>query len=310
MRGREATYDRPPPLLRDVVAALRAGDDPEAARMALALERHTTGVQAGLFDGPTTIDLDADYVVFNTKHVDAELKPLVMQTIATIVWGQLRPERPTLIVFDEAWELVQHAQGGQFMAALGRTIRKLGGGQVALTQMATDFLRSAEGEAVLGTTAWQLILRQDPVSVREVQRLYHLSEDEVAYLTTCDPGHGLLLVDRNRVLIEVAASPLEYQLATTAPRDLVAQRQPTPTSEASPPQPDPSPVAETAAWPSPLRPARGRASQDDHHGWRWSSGLVAGSANGAAAAPGGGRFAPPAADASDDAGAPDDQAAS
>jgi type IV secretory pathway VirB4 component len=267
-RGHEATYDRPPPLLRDVVAELAALGRPEAAGMATALARYTTGVQRGLFDGPTNLDLTAQYVVFNTRHVDEELKPLMLQAVATFVWARLRPEEPTMVLFDEAWELVQHPKGGAFVERLARTIRKHGGGLVTLTQQVTDFLASPRGRAVLANSEWRLILRQDEDTVREVQRLYGLSEEEVTYLTRCPAGHGLLLALGNRVAVEIATSPREYAFATTAPRDLAAMRAP-------PPEDPPAAVAPRRAaepaWPAPIRPAAATAAAAR---WRWAGGLL------------------------------------
>jgi hypothetical protein len=183
--------------------------------------------------------------------------------------------------------LVQHPKGGAFVERLARTIRKHGGGLITLTQQVTDFLASPRGRAVLANSEWRLILRQDEDTVREVQRLYGLSEAEVTYLTRCPAGHGLLLALGNRVAIEIATSPREYAFATTAPRDIAAQRatERAATRAAPPPATPVSPPVTAPAWPAPVRrPSRPTAAR--HAAWRWSDGLLDGPATPAAGTPG------------------------
>jgi hypothetical protein len=89
-----ATHTRPAPLLADLHAVL--GDMPGevAASLAVRLERYVEGsLSAGLFAGPTNVELDRRLVVFNIQQLEEELRPLAIHLIAGWVWTRVRHDR-------------------------------------------------------------------------------------------------------------------------------------------------------------------------------------------------------------------------
>lgn len=101
---------------------------------------------------------------------------------------------------DEAATLLSHPEGGAFLANLGRRARKHYLGLVTLSQQLEDFTGCEHGETVLQNAAAMVLLG-------------------------ADKGEGLLLVSGRRlgsmrIPLQIVASPAEYRLATTNPRDL------------------------------------------------------------------------------------------
>ena len=71
---------------------------------------------------PTNVALDRRFVVFNVQALEPELRPLGIHLITDFVWNQVRrSRRPRLLIIDEAWSLMQYAEGGAFLAAHGPT---------------------------------------------------------------------------------------------------------------------------------------------------------------------------------------------
>jgi conjugal transfer ATP-binding protein TraC len=218
-----ATHGHEAPVMRDLLAVLT--DDPDAAADGLVarLGRFVNGSLAGLFAGPTNVALDRPLTVFNVQALEAELRPVAIHLITTFIWGQVRRvRRPRLLVVDEAWTLLQHAEGGAFLAALARRARKYHLGLVCISQDVADFLASEHGRTVLANAAVKLMMKQDPSSIEPVAAALQLSREERRFLLGAGKGDALLLARGARVPLKVEASRHEYRLATTTPADLAA----------------------------------------------------------------------------------------
>ncbi|HEU5318190.1 MAG TPA: DUF87 domain-containing protein, partial [Chloroflexota bacterium] len=222
-----ATHGRPAPLLRDLHAGLARSKDPQAAGLALRLDRFVHGSLAGLFSSPTNVALDRRLVVFNVQSLEAELRPIAIHLVTSFVWGRVRrARRRRLLVVDEAWSVLQYPEGGLFLAAMARRARKYGLGLVAISQDVADFLGSDAGRAVVSNSAVKFLMKQDGATVDLVAAAFGLSAEERRFLLAAGKGEGLLYARGARIPLRVEASPLEHQLATTAPRELAESQQP------------------------------------------------------------------------------------
>jgi len=116
------THDRLAPLLRDLFDVLRSGTcGADEYGLADRLHRYVEGSLARLFSAPTDVALDRHLVVFDVRDLDGELRPLGLLLIADFVWTRVRQKRqPRLLLIDEAWSLIQHQEGGRFLAGLAR----------------------------------------------------------------------------------------------------------------------------------------------------------------------------------------------
>lgn len=218
------THDRPAPLLRDLHTALVAIPGDVAADLAARLGRYVDGSLAGLFAAPTNVAVDRRFVVFNVQALEPELRPLGIHLITTFVWNQVhRARRPRLLIIDEAWSLLQYAEGGAFLAGLARRARKYYLGLVTITQDVADFLTSEHGRTVLGNAATKLLMKQDSATIEPVVAAFRLSLEERQFLLGASKGEGLFFARGAHVALKVEASPAEHRLATTAPRELAEQ---------------------------------------------------------------------------------------
>lgn len=215
------THDRPAPLLRDLATTLAAtpGDLPQS--LATRLDRYVGGSLAGLFTGPTNVELDRSFVVFNIQSLEPELRPLGIHLITNFIWTQVRrAHRPRLLIIDEAWSLLQYPEGGAFLAGMARRARKYYLGLVTITQDVADFLESEHGRTVLANAALKLLLKQDSTTIDPVVTAFGLSSAERQFLLGAGKGEGLFFARSSHVALRIEASPAEHRLATTAPREL------------------------------------------------------------------------------------------
>ena len=175
------------------------------------------------FAGPTNVALDRRFVVFNVQALEPELRPLGIHLIAGFVWTQVRRRRrPRLLIIDEAWSLMQYAEGGAFLAGLARRARKYYLGLVTITQDVADFLGAEQGRTVLTNAAIKLLMKQDSATIEPVVAAFQLSPEERQFLLAAGKGEGLFFARGSHLALRVEASPAEHRLATTAPRELAA----------------------------------------------------------------------------------------
>lgn len=219
-----ATHDLPAPCMADLYQVIRSGVcGPDTHDLADRLERYVPA-----FPTETGVNLDHRLVVFNIRDLNADLRPVGLFLITDFVWTQIRRHRhprPRILSIDEAWALLQFAEGGRFLATISRRARKYNLCLRVITQDVEDFLGSEWGRTILVNSSMKFLMKQDSTTIDAVTRAFKLSEGERAYLTSCAKGEGLFFARGSHVPMKVVASPLEHRLATTNPQELLAEEE-------------------------------------------------------------------------------------
>src|SRR4051794_20988824 len=206
--------------------AVAEPDARRAAQYAALAERLVPyvgeGTYAGLLDGPTTLRADAPLEVFNFKALPDRLVPLAMLPLLEYIWTQLAdPARPTPVVLDEGWALLNHPASAPFVAEVTRTGRHHGLATLNLSQLLSDYSGPA-GAAVLENASVALLLAQHPTALPELRRVFDLTEDERAAVgqlrTVKGQGAGAYLHARagaDAGVVRLTVTPEEYWLCTS-----------------------------------------------------------------------------------------------
>jgi hypothetical protein len=217
-----ATHSNPAPVLRDLYEVLASGDvGKDEYGLCDRLFRYVEGSLAGMFSAPTDVALDNRFVVFDVRDMSGELRPIGILLIADFMWTQmLASPRPRVLYIDEAWSLIQHPEGGRFLADLSRRARKRYLRIVTITQSPELFVADQYGAVIAGNAATKILKKQDRTSAPAIAARFGLTLSERQKLLTLQRTEALLLTGGKRLVITIEANPLEYQLATTNPRDL------------------------------------------------------------------------------------------
>ncbi len=217
-----ATHSRLAPCMHDLYRVIRSGVcGPDTMDLADRLERYIPA-----FPGRTRVSLDNPLIVFNIRDLNANLRPVGLFLITDFVWTQLRQKRrflPRLLCIDEAWSLLQFAEGGRFLASIARRGRKYNLCLRVITQDVEDFLGSEWGRTILVNASMKFLMKQDSTTIDAVTQAFKLSDGERTFLTSCAKGEGLFFARGSHVPMKVVASPLEHTLATTNPQELVIE---------------------------------------------------------------------------------------
>jgi len=208
------------PIMQDLQEVLEGMEG--SGELVLKLKKFTDGTFAGLFNSPTNVDMRNQLVVFSVRDLEDELRPLAIYAIVNYIWNVVRSEKKKrILVIDEAWWLMQHEDSARFIFALVKRCRKYYLGVTTITQDVNDFLRSQYGQAIVTNSALQMLLRQSPASVDNIQKTFLLTDSEKYLLLESGPGEGIFFAGLKHAAIKVVASYTEDQIVTTNPQQLL-----------------------------------------------------------------------------------------
>ena len=227
LKGIHLTTEEPgamePPTMHELVDVLLTTDGGE--NMGKVLQKYTEGSYAGLFDQQTNVEVNNQIVVFQIRDLEDQLRPIAMYIVLNFLWNRIRAElKRRFLVVDEAWNLMQYDDSARFLYGLIKRARKYYLGVTTITQDIEDFINSPYGKPIITNASLQILLKQSPTAVDNLQKLFYLTDGEKYLLLNSDVGQGLFFAGNKHVAIQIVASPQEEEIITTNPEEVIAIR--------------------------------------------------------------------------------------
>ena len=209
--------------MHELVDVLMTTDGGE--NMAQTLMKFTEGSYAGLFDKQTNVELENQLVVFQIRDLEDALRPVAMYVVLNFLWNRIRADmKRRFLVIDEAWNLMQYDDSAKFLYGLIKRARKYYLGVTTITQDVEDFVNSPYGKPIVTNAQLQILLKQSPTAVDNLQKLFYLTDGEKYLLLNSEVGQGLFFAGNKHVAIQVVASPEESEVITTKPEEVLAAK--------------------------------------------------------------------------------------
>ena len=128
-----------------------------------------------LLDGQTNIDLDRDLIGIETKGLNGypDLQNVMLLAFTDFIKSKASEDsgRPTLLILDEAWKLLETPSGRDFTIEAYRTFRKYGSGILCILQNYKDFLADgAVADTLFPNTASVFVLKQTKIDWADFQK--------------------------------------------------------------------------------------------------------------------------------------------
>ena len=140
------------PILQDLYDMLRKQAEPEAQRIATALEIYVTG-SLNVFNHRTNVNITNRLVCYDIKDLGKQLKKLGMLILQDQVWGRVTANRAlkktTWFYQDEFHLLLKEEQTAAYSVEIWKRFRKWGGVPTGITQNVKDLLASREIENIM-----------------------------------------------------------------------------------------------------------------------------------------------------------------
>ena len=208
-----------PPLMEDLETVLNNMEGGD--RIAKRLQRYTKGSFAGFLNQATNIDINKKLIVFSTRDMEDELKPVAMFLILQYIWNLIRSEmKKRIMVVDEAWWMLKTEAGGSFLHGIAKRCRKYWLGLTTITQDIPDFMNSPYGKPIVSNSSLQILFKQSPSTIDVVQQTFNLTDEEKYLLLQADVGEGIFFAGLKHAAIKVVASYTEDQIVTTNPEQI------------------------------------------------------------------------------------------
>ena len=211
------------PIMSDLESILETMDGADS--LVIRLRKFTQGTFANFFNQPSNLSLDKNLIVFGIRDMEDELRPMAMFVVMRYIWNKIRSKlKKRMLLIDEAWWLMQSADGASFLFGMAKRARKYWLGVTTITQDVGDFLQSDYGLAIVANSSLQLLLKQSPAVVNNVQKTFNLTEQEKGLLLESGIGEGVFIAGQKHVAIRIVASYAEDQIITTSPEEILKIR--------------------------------------------------------------------------------------
>ena len=190
-----------------------------------------------LFDGATSIPMDAQLLVFDTSELahDKTLEAVVTLFVSDFVLRrahrhkqeQMALGKPARFVFciDELWRLLRYEGGKTLVEDASRTSRHLGLLFIGISQELGDLLRDDRARNLASNSAIKIILGNDPSNfdlIREACGLTPAEMSSIGHLTRKNREYSdafLIYHKMSRGVVKLLVPRFMYWVATTEPNN-------------------------------------------------------------------------------------------
>ena len=186
------------PVLGDLYRALRDQPEPEAQRVATALEMYVTGT-LNVFNNRTNITglSDKRMITFDIRRLGKALKKLGMLILEDQAWNMVtvnrfEGHRATRFYIDEFHLLFKDPQTAAYSVEIWQRFRKWNGIPTGITQNVKTLLLSPEIENIFDNSDFVYMLNQAPGDRSRISKALGLSPQQLSYITNSNEGEGLL----------------------------------------------------------------------------------------------------------------------
>lgn len=166
--------------VQTVADFLSQQDDARAQQLSMQLHSFSRGQFSQWFNGQANINFSADFIVLEM----GELKnlPHLKDVIALLLFSNINRDmkaigdtRRKVLLIEEAKQWLMDPIMSKGIEEVYARARKDNGAAVCVTQSLMNIVDSPYGSSILANTAWKLILKQKPESIRQAVKAEALS---------------------------------------------------------------------------------------------------------------------------------------
>jgi type IV secretory pathway VirB4 component len=183
------------PILQDLYALLAEQPEPEAKRLATALEIYCTG-SLNVFNHRTNVQTDKRVICIVLNKLGAGLRKIAMHVTNELSWAvvddNFQRGISTWCYYDEFHILLRDSLTANYFVTIWKMLRKRGCVPNALTQNVKDLLASREIENILENSEFLVMFSQAAGDREILARQLGISPHQLSYVTHSGPGEGLI----------------------------------------------------------------------------------------------------------------------
>ena len=224
-------YQGEPPTLKNLYDDLMKQVNPEAHRIALALELFTVG-SLNVFSHQTNINTKSRILCFDIQDLGENLKSVGLLVMLDAIYNRVIQNRKvgkyTHVYIDEIYLFFANGSGSghsitnyssEFLYKCWKRFRKYGATLTGITQNVEECLLSNTARMMFANSEFLLMLNQATTDREQLARLLGASDTQMSYVDNAPAGHGLIKVGGAIVPFanELPKNTELYRLMSTRP---------------------------------------------------------------------------------------------
>lgn len=224
-------YQGEPPTLKNLYDDLMKQVNPEAHRIALALELFTVG-SLNVFSHQTNINTKSRILCFDIQDLGENLKSVGLLVMLDAIYNRVIQNRKagkyTHVYIDEIYLFFANGSGSghsitnyssEFLYKCWKRFRKYGATLTGITQNVEECLLSNTARMMFANSEFLLMLNQATTDREQLARLLGASDTQMSYVDNAPAGHGLIKVGGAIVPFsnELPKNTELYRLMSTKP---------------------------------------------------------------------------------------------
>ena len=95
--------------------------------------------------------------------------------------------------------LLENVYSAQFVAKLYKEGRKYNSFPTIITQNIADILENKNGRKILCNSEFAVVLKQKPLDLVEICKIFDISNEEASYITSDISGQGIIVYGNSKV---------------------------------------------------------------------------------------------------------------
>ena len=167
----------------------------EAKNLALVIERYVIGGM-DIFSKKTNIEIKNRFIAFDISELPPSIQKTGYLVVLEHIMNRLHRNKTlgkhTWIFIDEFHILLANQFSSEYIAKIYKTGRKENAIPTIITQNIEDVIKNEDGRKILSNSEFAMILKQKPLDLPPISKIFDISDEEARYVTDSPAGQGII----------------------------------------------------------------------------------------------------------------------
>lgn len=193
----------------------------EAKNLALIIERYVKG-NMDIFAKKTNIEIKNRFITFDISELPPSIQTTGYLVVLDHIMNRLHRNKTlvkhTWIFIDEFHILLANKFSSEYIAKIYKTGRKENAIPTIITQNIADVIKNEDGCKILSNSEFAMILKQKPLDLPPICKIFDISDEESRYVTDSPSGQGIIVYGDDKVIFrnQVSKDSYIYELNQTS----------------------------------------------------------------------------------------------
>lgn len=175
----------------------------EAKNLALVIERYVIGGM-DIFSKKTNIEIKNRFIAFDISELPPSIQKTGYLVVLEHIMNRLHRNKTlgkhTWIFIDEFHILLANQFSSEYIAKIYKTGRKENAIPTIITQNIEDVIKNEDGRKILSNSEFAMILKQKPLDLPPISKIFDISDEEARYVTDSPAGQGIIVFGDDKVI--------------------------------------------------------------------------------------------------------------